>query len=126
MHLSNDTPEAPPIDLIEFRRTLAEAGIESIGDQMLEIFLTDSVTRLSALARSVRDGDPHASARAAHGFRSGAANVRAHRLAELLQSVEVSGNAGNAIGTEEMTRIEHEFERVAQYVRANLVGPAAG
>lgn len=111
----------PPLDIAGFRGTLADAGIESVGNQMLGIFLEDGQNRMQELAASVKVGDPRAIARAAHAFKSGAANVRALALTALLQAVETSSAAGSIAEARALIAgIENEFTRVADFLRLQL------
>jgi two-component system sensor histidine kinase/response regulator len=116
------------VNLNGFREMLAEAGIESVGDRMLRIFLEDSATRMSTLGAVVNGGDAAAIARAAHGLRSGAGNVRADTLARLLQTMEVSAGSGDTAAAQAvLPLVEREYARVARFLEETLAaGAAAG
>ena len=88
---------------------------------MLQLFLSDGQGRISALSASVLAGDAAAIRETAHAFKSGAANVRATMLTDLLQSVETSGDDAN-IGDARalMPSVEREFDRVTSYLRSQL------
>ena len=83
----DESPDAP-VNLKGLRTMLAEAGIASAGDSMLRLFADDSITRMQSLREAVNASDARAAARAAHGMKSGAGNIRADGLAALLAEVE--------------------------------------
>jgi len=117
----NTLDQTPPVDLVALRAVLADAGIESVANQMLTVFLDDAEPRLAELASAVRAGTGNAIARAAHAFKSGAGNIRATHLAQLLQDAEAAGLEGSIADARELLpSIEREFTRVAEYLRAEL------
>src|SRR5207247_11298507 len=81
-----DTAAAPawPVDRAAFRGTMREAGAEAAVDGILMTFASTLPQRLEALAEASRGGEAEAIQRAAHAFRSAAATIGAHRLAQLL------------------------------------------
>src|SRR3989442_15530315 len=51
--------------------------------------------RLAALAEATRGNEAEPIQRAAHAFKSAAATIGAHRLAQLLEGMEASARSGN-------------------------------
>jgi CheY-like chemotaxis protein len=110
-------PAPAPVDLVSFRAMLADAGIEEAGAQMLDLFLTDAPKRLLALQVATRDGDSRGVEQAAHAFKSGAANIRAQALTELLTRAELAGR-GAELATARVLAdaIAIEFRTVADFL----------
>jgi two-component system sensor histidine kinase/response regulator len=110
-----------PVDLERFRETLTDAGLGSLGDQLLGAFLDDSPARLGAIGAALADGDGRGVARAANVLRAAASNIRAGRLESLLESLESAGSDGKlGSATALLARIEQEYERVEGYLREGL------
>jgi two-component system sensor histidine kinase/response regulator len=91
-----DLASSAPVDLPGFREMLSDAGIAEAGDKMLDVFLSDSPARARAITDAVRARDWAAAARAAHGLKSAAGNIRANRLARMLGDAEDAGLRGDA------------------------------
>jgi two-component system, sensor histidine kinase and response regulator len=110
-----------PINMEGFRAMLADAGIEHAGDRMLAVFLEDAAQRMDALRAATGARDAAAMGRAAHGLKSGAGNVRADALAELLALMEhhaIAGDMASALPL--LPAIEREFTRVTGAIRQEL------
>jgi len=116
-----------PVDLAGFRESLRQAGVEESVGEILKAFAADAPRRLDALKKAVKASDPRAIERAAHAFRSPAATIGAHRLAALLQAVEVAAKEGSAerAGTK-LEEVRAEIEAVLRYLhdREPGVSPA--
>jgi len=85
----------PPVDLAGFRREMAEAGAAEAVDGIIESFLDSSAVRTDAMARAVEGGQAEEVARLAHAFKSSAAQLGAHRLAERLKEMEAAAKEGS-------------------------------
>jgi HPt (histidine-containing phosphotransfer) domain-containing protein len=73
---------------------------------------------LDALTTAFQAADPRAIERAAHAFKSAAVTIGAHRLAVLLQAVEVSAKKGSAERAgAELEDLRAEVEAVLRYLR---------
>ena len=108
----------PPVDLASFRRDMAEAGAADAVDGIVETFLESSAKRTEAMTVAVENAQLADVVRVAHTFRSSAAQLGAHRLADCLKDMEAAAKAGNA----EKTRTAFgqflgEAERVVAYLR---------
>jgi len=85
----------PPVDLAGFRRQMAEAGAEEAVDGIVESFLDNSAVRTEGITRAVEAGRCEEVARLAHAFKSSAAQLGAHRLAERLKEMEAAAKEGS-------------------------------
>jgi HPt (histidine-containing phosphotransfer) domain-containing protein len=109
---------ADPGDLAGFRESLREAGVEKSVGEILKAFVADAPSRLDALQQAVKASDTRSIERAAHAFRSPAATIGAHRLAALLQAVEVAAKEDNAERARtELEDLRAEVEAVLRYLR---------
>jgi HPt (histidine-containing phosphotransfer) domain-containing protein len=100
------------------RTSLREVGAEAATNGLLDTFLQEAPERLGALRGAIASGHPMEIARAAHGFRGVVVTVRAHELAELLESVEVAAEQGDvAPAREGIGRIHDQAAAVMEYVR---------
>jgi HPt (histidine-containing phosphotransfer) domain-containing protein len=95
-----------PIDLEGFRSAMRESGIEEIVVPMLQLFLQEAPRGMAGLSSAMATGDLDAASRAAHSLKSSAGNVRARRLAELLQQLE------DAAGAKDGAKAARIFESV--------------
>jgi PAS domain S-box-containing protein len=111
-------PEAAPVDLVAFRRTMREAGAGEAVDSILDLFVEHAPQRLTALAGAVRVGDAVAIGRAAHAFRSPSGSIGAYRLELLLRDIEEAANAGDLVRAgAAFDRVEPEVEAVLSCLR---------
>jgi len=70
---------------------MKEAGIESVVEAAIDAFLIETPGRMKTLEAAVAAGDWTTVEREAHGIKSGARNLRADVLGELLEKVELAG-----------------------------------
>jgi CheY-like chemotaxis protein len=97
---------APAIDLVAFRRSMREAGVEDAVDAMLDVFSSDAPGRVRALEEACNSGEASSIATAAHAFKSAAATVQATTLARLLREMEAAAREGNtASAIDRMTEV---------------------
>ncbi len=80
----------PPVDLAAFRREMAEAGAAEAVEGIVESFLAAAAVRTNSMALAVEGEDLAEIARLAHAFKSSAAQLGAHRLAETLKDIEAA------------------------------------
>src|SRR5213083_880997 len=114
---------APPVDLAAFRGTMREAGAEAAVDGILMTFASTLPQRLEALAEASRGGEAEAIQRAAHAFRSAAATIGAHRLAQLLEAMEASARSGEVARAQGgLQDVTSEAQTVLDQVRLAVDG----
>jgi len=114
---------APPVDLAAFRGTMREAGAEAAVDGILATFASTLPQRLEALAEASRGGEAEAIQRAAHAFRSAAATIGAHRLAQLLEAMEASARSGDVARAQGgLQDVSREAQIVLDHVRLAVDG----
>src|SRR5436190_3364679 len=120
-----DTAAAPatPVDLAAFRGTMREAGAEEAVDGILATFASTLPQRLEALAEASRGGEAESIQRAAHAFRSAAATIGAHRLAQLLEAMEASARSGDVARAQAgLQDVSGESQTVLDHVRLAVDG----
>ena len=109
------------MDLASFRRDMAEAGAGEAVNGIVESFLASATVRTESMTRAVADEQLPEIERLAHAFRSSAAQLGAHRLAETLKEIEATAKEGV------MDRVKKSFgsflaeaEAVVQYMRREV------
>jgi PAS domain S-box-containing protein len=114
-----------PVDVVALRESLRQAGPEESIGEILKTFVADAPSRLDALTKAFKANDPRAIERAAHAFKAAAVTIGAHRLAVLLQAVEVAAKEGSArrAGTE-LEALRAEVEAVLRYLHDVPLGPS--
>ena len=123
---ATDEPMDAAVNLKGLRTMLAEAGIQSAGDSLLRLFADDSVGRLQSLRDAWAAADPRAAARAAHGMKSGAGNIRADGLAALLAELEEAAqHEGMPAVRRLLPAVEREHERVLASIERELAALSA-
>jgi len=88
-------PLEPPVDVEAFRAEMREAGIEGVVDDSLLLFRDTAPARLRVLQEAGTRGDLEQVRREAHGLKSPAGTIKAHRLHGLLSDVEDLAFAGD-------------------------------
>ena len=91
---------AHPVDIESFRAVMREAGIEEVVDATLEIYQSEAPGIFGALNQAVESGDADGIQAQAHGLKSSSGNIRATRLAGLLQQLESLGRDGDVPAAE--------------------------
>ena len=87
--------------------------------QLIDMFLEDAQTQISALTEAVQHGDAPAIYRVAHRLRGGSANLGADVLARHCAELEALGRAGTIAGADALlAAIVAEHERVRQALEA--------
>ena len=90
--------------------------------ELVEIFLTDCPARLAELATAAQQGNAAAAANAAHGLKSGAANLGALNLASLAQQIcDHPQTPGGNLG-ERVAALVGEYFRVTAALRQQVAG----
>jgi CheY-like chemotaxis protein len=118
------TPAVPasgagaPVDLDSFNAMLSDAGIESAGDQMLQVFVDYSAERIVLLRAAVERGNYSEVERLAHALKSGAGTIMAATLADLFRRVESAAQAADAGSVRELgAAIDAEHARVVAFLK---------
>jgi two-component system sensor histidine kinase/response regulator len=113
--------EGPPVDMASFTAMLAEAGIESAGDQMLRVFLDYAAERGGMLRAAVERGDYNEAERIAHALKSSAGTIMATSLADLLKKMEAAARAADVAQVRELNdAISAEHARVMAFLKEKL------
>ena len=100
---------------------LEEWGGKALREQIIELFLETTPSRIQAARAAVEGGDVQEGIRGVHSLRSSAGNVGARILSDLATKAEdalVAGDLETARGT--VPELESEFERVRE-----LLAPGA-
>ncbi len=106
-----------PVAIEEFRRSLREAGIEETTGAILAVFQEDAPGRMADLEAAGDTGDTSDIRMAAHAFKSAAATIRAHNLAELLQQSESAAEAGDLThATKLIPQVRDEYTAVMNFL----------
>jgi HPt (histidine-containing phosphotransfer) domain-containing protein len=114
---SNDAP--PPVDVAGFRETMREAGVEEIVEPTLLLFVQEAERVFERLSAALQSGDNEATRSCAHAMKSSSLNIRAWRLAGLLEELESAGGAGASdTANEVFGRVRPEYEAVIAYLAA--------
>jgi two-component system, sensor histidine kinase and response regulator len=108
---------APAVDVEAFRESMRAAGIEEIVDTTLDIYRGEAPMLFAKIRDAVERGDAEAIRTAAHSLKSSSGNVRATRLAELLQGLEDAGRGGD---TEAASRLYAEVRAAYEAVMEQL------
>jgi len=122
--VKEDRDDAPaPVDLKGFRATMREAGVEEVVDATLEIYLSEAPVLFNGIEQAVASGEPEDVRRAAHSLKSASGNIRANRLAFLLQYMEDRGQAGDVDGARELFgALREEYRAVIEYLEEGRPG----
>src|SRR5213595_1438813 len=120
-------PAPPPVDVAAFRRTMEEAGAAEAVDGILATFIETLPQRLDALAAATAGDTAEPIERAAHAFKSAAATIGAHRLAQLLDDMEASARSGDVARAQSaLPNVRREALTVLDHVRLAVDGGGHG
>jgi len=104
-------------------RELQEEGEPDILEELFELFLKDTPTRLDAMREAVRQGDSEALRRAAHGQKGSSANLGAGQMEALCAELERKARGGAVKDAPALvTQLETEFARVGEAMEAEWQG----
>ena len=109
------------IDLERVRSLKDDIGDADFFRELLAMFVTTSLSALVALEDAVQRGDPEAIRQASHSLKGCASNIGANGLADLWESIEREGAAGNveglakqvAQGAAGLARVQVRMEEIA-------------
>ena len=110
---------SPPVDIESFRAVMREAGVEEIVDSAVGVYVEETPKVFERFRLAVADGDAEEARVHAHALKGSSANVRANRLADLLERAELLSEARDAEAlTSMMPDVEAEYERVLGYLKS--------
>jgi CheY-like chemotaxis protein len=109
-----------PVDLEGFRAVMRAAGVEEVVDVTLDVYLSEAPELFRGLEGAVAGGEAEAVRRAAHSLKSASGNIRAKRLADMLQQMEDRGKNGEVDEARGMLgALRQEYEAVVEYLQAD-------
>ncbi|MDA2937282.1 response regulator [Acidobacteria bacterium AH-259-A15] len=104
-------------------RELQDEGKPDILEELFELFLKDTPTRLDAMREAVRKGDSEALRRAAHGQKGSSANLGAGQMEALCAELERKARGGAVEDAQAIvTQLETEFARLRKAMEAARQG----
>ena len=107
----------PPVDIEGFRSMMREVGVEEVVDATLAIYTTEAPKTMDRMVDAVDAGDAEEIRQAAHSLKSSSGNIRARRLAELLQELKPFGRDGNTDGAKDVfPAVQPEYDVVMGYL----------
>jgi two-component system, sensor histidine kinase and response regulator len=106
-----------PVDLEGFRALMRDAGVEEVVDTTVDIYMEESPVIFAALEAAVTAGDSDGARRRAHSLKSSSGNIRANRLYQLLQAMEMLGRDADPEGARSaLPELRAEFDAVMAYL----------
>jgi PAS domain S-box-containing protein len=94
-----------PVDLAALRASLREGGVEDMLETLVASFLHDAPSRAAEVEEAVRAGAGERIRLAAHAYKSSAAQMGAHALAEALKALEFAGRDGDLAAARELVGV---------------------
>jgi HPt (histidine-containing phosphotransfer) domain-containing protein len=92
-------------------------------ETLVASFLHDAQDRVAAIEDAVRAGDAERIRQVAHAYKSSAAQLGAHGLAEALQSLELAGRGGDRAAAAGLIGVvQREHQSVCAYLAAAAAG----
>ncbi|MBK7665255.1 MAG: response regulator [Sterolibacteriaceae bacterium] len=115
----------PPIDLREIDSIRAMG--ESVLQQALRLYLKDAPSRMTHMRDAVVCADASGLRKAAHGLKSGSANLGARRFAALCLELELIGRNGTLDeAPAKLAEAEADHAKVIESLAAMLAAPVPG
>ena len=88
---------------------------------LLETFVHDAIERLAVLESAIADGATELLGREAHALKGASLTIGALGMADICKQLESLGTAHSVVGaTEQLARLEHEFERVKKEINKEV------
>jgi len=117
---SQRPPSDAPVDMVQLRETMIEAGVEDVIPTLLSLFMQEMPERRAAIAESSEAGDFDALRDAAHSLKSSAGNIRANRLHILLKDLELAAREEDADAVAEISPDAlEEIDRVSDFLNGS-------
>jgi len=102
--------------------TMLEEIMEDEFPELVEVFITDSDPRISALKQALAGQDTNALRELSHSFKGASGNLSALPLSDLCFKIEESSRAGTIEGTEELIqKIDQEYQQVRSILLSMIV-----
>lgn len=96
---------------------MAEVGVEEVVDATLTVYSTEAPEIMERLSAAFSSKDVEEIRAAAHSLKSSSGNIRAARLAEMLQDLEGLARAGDMDAALELRSVVRaEYEAVMAYL----------
>ena len=123
---ANRSPVTPPVDLAAFREAMREAGVESIVDATIAVYLREAPPRMARVLAALDGGDTKDLASAAHALKGSSGSLYAAPLSAAFADLEAAASAGNIERARAMREsVELEWARAISYLQASLTEKAA-
>lgn len=101
------------MEVIGALRALEEDGAPGLFDEIVELFLSDTPTRIAGLVQASASGDMKSVEAAAHSLKSSCGNLGATVLVDLFRRIEMLSRENIADEIPELvSQSEQEFDRV--------------
>jgi two-component system, sensor histidine kinase and response regulator len=108
---------AAPVNIPAFRAVMMEAGIESIVEPTLDVFMNETPKIFDRLMAAVEASDASGVNAGAHSLKSSSANIRAEKLAKLFAELEMAGRDEDLKEIAELLpRVESEYGAVLSFL----------
>lgn len=106
-------------EILNELQELKHSAGNSLFDEMVELFLTETPRRFKELRAAIDASDHEAAQRAAHAQKGASANLGAEGMADLCRELEkTAGDTAEALRL--FALLEQEFVRVEKYFRSSL------
>lgn len=122
--VDSDFAESVIIDrkALEDIRSLQAESAADLLTRIIKLFLDDTPEQLGKLHQALCDEDTTAVYSIAHSLKSSSANLGATSLSLLLKKLEEKGRRNSLAGTTELfARVENEFQKTIEPLRAEMV-----
>ena len=118
--------QAPPVDLATFREEMREAGVESIVDATIAVYLREAPLRMARVVAAFDSGDVKDLLAPAHALKGSSGSIHATQLQALFAKIESAVHAGDVAAANALRAdVEAEWARVVSYLQAALLEKAA-
>jgi HPt (histidine-containing phosphotransfer) domain-containing protein len=86
--------------------------------KIVEMFIPDAEARVERIGRAIKQEDFHGLEEAAHGLKSGAANLGAREMSQLCEQLEMQGELGSIVDAEEIfAKLVKSWSRVRRIIK---------
>ena len=117
----SDSEQILDLHVIEALRELGGEEEPELFQELVQMFLDDTPSRLEGLLSALEAGDATGLERTAHALKSSCGNLGAKRLAKLCFEIESAGRAGDIEAARPLVgRSNEEFAAVSTALRAEL------
>jgi CheY-like chemotaxis protein len=114
----------PPIDLCKLNELID--GDRDFARDLAAAFVESGEQHLADMQSKAAGGNRDALAKAAHKLKGACANIHAHTLQAMVQRLESDSQTASTASLEAaVARLRQEFDRVRQFLDAEVIAPAA-